>query len=61
MNKQGVAPSRATVLLLGLAYKRNTGDARESPAVPLIKLLIADGAEVAVADPHVVERCRSTR
>ena len=33
LNKQGVALSRATVLVLGLAYKRNAGDARESPAV----------------------------
>ncbi len=56
LNKQGVALSRATVLVLGLAYKRNAGDARESPAVALIHRLIADGAEVAVADPHVVER-----
>ena len=56
LNKQGVALSRAKVLVLGLAYKRNAGDARESPAVTLIHRLLADGAEVAVADPHVVER-----
>jgi len=56
LNKQGVALSRAKVLVLGLAYKRNAGDARESPAVALIHRLLADGAEVSVADPHVVER-----
>jgi UDP-N-acetyl-D-glucosamine dehydrogenase len=56
LNKQGVALSRAKVLVLGLAYKRNAGDARESPSVALIHRLLADGAEVAVADPHVVER-----
>ena len=56
LNRRGVALSRATVLVLGLAYKRNAGDARESPAVALIHRLLADGAEVAVADPHVVER-----
>jgi UDP-N-acetyl-D-glucosamine dehydrogenase len=56
LNKKGIALSRATVLVLGLAYKRNAGDARESPAVALIHRLLADGAEVAVADPHVVER-----
>ena len=56
LNQQGVALSRAKVLVLGLAYKRNAGDARESPAVALIHRLLADGAEVAVADPHVVER-----
>jgi UDP-N-acetyl-D-glucosamine dehydrogenase len=56
LNRQGVALSRARVLVLGLAYKRNAGDARESPAVALIHRLLADGAEVSVADPHVVER-----
>jgi UDP-N-acetyl-D-glucosamine dehydrogenase len=55
LNRHGIAMSRATVLVLGLAYKRNAGDARESPAVALIHRLVADGAEVAVADPHVVE------
>jgi UDP-N-acetyl-D-glucosamine dehydrogenase len=55
LNRHGVAMSRARVLVLGLAYKRNAGDARESPAVALIHRLVADGAEVAVADPHVVE------
>jgi UDP-N-acetyl-D-glucosamine dehydrogenase len=43
------------VLLLGLAYKRNTGDARESPAVRVAKLLLEMGAEVHAADPYVVE------
>ena len=43
------------MLVLGLAYKRNSGDARESPAVAVVERLVADGAEVAVADPHVVE------
>jgi UDP-N-acetyl-D-glucosamine dehydrogenase len=56
LNRQGVALSRSKVLVLGLAYKRNAGDARESPAVALIHRLLADGAEVSVADPHVVER-----
>jgi UDP-N-acetyl-D-glucosamine dehydrogenase len=55
LNRQGLAVSRAQVLVLGLAYKRNAGDARESPALALIQRLVADGAEVAVADPHVVE------
>jgi UDP-N-acetyl-D-glucosamine dehydrogenase len=55
LNRHGIAMSRAKVLVLGLAYKRNAGDARESPAVALIHRLVADGAEVAVADPHVVE------
>jgi UDP-N-acetyl-D-glucosamine dehydrogenase len=43
----------ARVLLLGLAYKKNTGDARESPAVQVAQLLAGLGAQVRAADPHV--------
>lgn len=52
---RGVALAAARVLILGLAYKRNSGDARESPATAIVEALLACGAEVAVADPHVVE------
>ncbi|MFI6562222.1 nucleotide sugar dehydrogenase [Streptomyces sp. NPDC050534] len=43
------------ILLLGLAYKKNTGDARESPALRISQLLLDMGAQVRAADPHVVE------
>ncbi|MBC2873787.1 MULTISPECIES: nucleotide sugar dehydrogenase [Streptomyces] len=43
------------ILLMGLAYKKNTGDARESPSSRVADLLLALGAEVRGADPHVVE------
>ena len=39
--------------MLGLAYKRNTGDAREAPSTSVVEQLVAMGALVAVADPHV--------
>jgi UDP-N-acetyl-D-glucosamine dehydrogenase len=55
LNDRGLALSRARVLVLGLAYKRNSGDARESPAVALVDRLVRGGADVSVADPHVVE------
>jgi UDP-N-acetyl-D-glucosamine dehydrogenase len=45
----------ARLLLLGLAYKKNTGDARESPAARVAELLVDLGADVRAADPHVVE------
>ena len=51
--KRSVNGSR--VLLLGLAYKPNTGDARESPAIRVAELLLGLGADVVAADPHVVE------
>jgi UDP-N-acetyl-D-glucosamine dehydrogenase len=43
------------ILLLGLAYKKNTSDARESPALRISQLLLDMGAQVRAADPHVVE------
>ncbi len=43
----------STVLLLGVAYKPNVADTRETPAAALWKLLEADGATVIYHDPHV--------
>jgi UDP-N-acetyl-D-glucosamine dehydrogenase len=43
------------VLVLGLAYKPDTGDARESPAVRIVEGLLRMGAVVRAVDPHVVE------
>lgn len=45
----GVSGSR--VLVLGVAYKPNVEDLRESPALEIIAAMIADGAEVAYHDP----------
>ena len=45
----------ARVLVLGLAYKKNVNDVRESPALKLIELLQARGALIDYADPHVPE------
>lgn len=55
LNDHGMAVRGRKLLVLGLAYKRNTGDARESPARPICEQLVSLGAEVRVADPHV--RC----
>ncbi|AGZ40614.1 nucleotide sugar dehydrogenase [Actinoplanes friuliensis] len=55
LNEQRKAVNGSTVLLLGLAYKKNTGDARESPARRVASLLLDMGAEVRAADPHVIE------
>jgi UDP-N-acetyl-D-glucosamine dehydrogenase len=54
-NTRQRAVSGSKVLLLGLAYKKNTGDARESPATRVAELLLEMGAELTAADPHVVE------
>ena len=49
----GLALSRSKVLVVGVAYKKNVSDMRESPSVRLMELLIEEGAEVAFHDPHV--------
>lgn len=41
------------VLVLGVAYKKNSNDARETPATDLVKELLALGADVRLHDPHV--------
>ena len=53
--RRGKAMSGAHVLIVGLAYKRNVADVRESPTFKLIELLEARGASVAFHDPHVAE------
>lgn len=55
LNKAGKAVSRSKILALGVSYKRDVGDWRESPALDVIKLLQDDGAEVLYHDPHVPE------
>ena len=55
LNERGLAVRGRRILLLGLAYKRNTADARESPSMPIARQLLALGAEVRGADPHVAE------
>jgi UDP-N-acetyl-D-glucosamine dehydrogenase len=56
LNDRGLAVRGRRILLLGLAYKRNTADARQSPSTPLARLLLGLGADVAAADPHVSDR-----
>lgn len=51
----GKALSRSRILLLGLAYKKNVPDIRESPSLKLMELLIERGADVAYHDPFLAE------
>jgi UDP-N-acetyl-D-glucosamine dehydrogenase len=52
-NRMGRPVNGSRVLLLGLAYKRNTGDAREAPGATIAQRLAGLGAEVKVVDPHL--------
>jgi len=53
LNGQGKAVRGASVLVLGVAYKRDIDDIRESPALDIIRLLEGQGARVSYSDPHV--------
>lgn len=53
LNSSRKALNGSNVLLIGLAYKPNTGDVRESPAARVAELLVAQGADVRAVDPHL--------
>jgi len=53
LNERGRALKNSRVLVLGIAYKKNVDDMRESPAVELMELLARRGARVEYSDPHV--------
>lgn len=53
LNEFGKAMKGADVLIIGVAYKPNIDDMRESPAAEIIELLASAGAHVAYHDPHV--------
>jgi UDP-N-acetyl-D-glucosamine dehydrogenase len=53
LNRQGKPLRGAKILLIGVAYKRNVEDVRESPAFAIIDLLQAAEARVSYHDPHV--------
>src|SRR6202051_4101118 len=51
--RRSIPLGKARILLLGVAYKKNVGDVRESPAFTLMTLLEQHGAKVDFHDPHV--------
>ena len=53
LNDQGKAVKGAKVLVLGLAYKKDVDDLRESPSIELIEKLRELGAKVDYNDPHI--------
>jgi UDP-N-acetyl-D-glucosamine dehydrogenase len=55
LNDQAKAVRGSRVVILGVSYKPNVGDTRQSPALKLISLLQAMGAEISYHDPHVPE------
>ncbi|WIF65922.1 UDP-N-acetyl-D-glucosamine 6-dehydrogenase [Metapseudomonas otitidis] len=53
LNDRGKALKGSRVLVLGIAYKKNVDDMRESPSVEIMELIEAKGGIVAYSDPHV--------
>lgn len=53
LNDKGKSVKGAKILVLGIAYKKNVDDMRESPSVELMELLQSKGAIVDYSDPHV--------
>ncbi len=58
LNGRGRAVKGSRILVLGLAYKKDIDDPRESPAFEIIDLLLRLGASVGYHDPHVAEAPR---
>jgi UDP-N-acetyl-D-glucosamine dehydrogenase len=55
LNKVRKSLNGAKVLIIGVAYKKDTDDVRESPALDILKILESKGARVSYHDPHVPE------
>jgi UDP-N-acetyl-D-glucosamine dehydrogenase len=60
-NRERRAVNGSDVLLIGLAYKRNTGDARESPSLIVAARLLDLGASVSACDPYVSDEQLDSR
>jgi UDP-N-acetyl-D-glucosamine dehydrogenase len=55
LNEYGRSVKNSNILILGVSYKRDIKDTRESPALDVIKLLEQDGARLFFNDPYVSE------
>lgn len=53
LNQQGKALKGSNILVLGIAYKKNVGDMRESPSAEILKLIQQQGGIISYSDPHV--------
>ena len=53
LNRDKKAVNGSRIVILGLSYKPDVGDARETPSMPIIRQLANLGAEITAIDPHV--------
>jgi UDP-N-acetyl-D-glucosamine dehydrogenase len=55
LNERQKSVKGAKILIIGIAYKKDIDDPRESPAFEIMELLHGLGAEVSYHDPHILE------
>jgi UDP-N-acetyl-D-glucosamine dehydrogenase len=55
LNRHRKSVNGSNILILGVAYKKDIDDLRESPALDVLRLLEADGAHLSYHDPYVLE------
>lgn len=53
LNTRGKALKNSKILVLGIAYKRDVDDMRESPSVEIMEILRDKGADISYSDPHI--------
>jgi len=53
LNRHGRALNGTRILILGVAYKKNVDDMRETPAAEIMEKIVGKGGQVAYSDPHV--------
>ena len=55
MNKKEILLKNSKILILGVAYKKDIGDTRESPAIDIMESLLEKSVDISFYDPHVDE------
>ena len=61
LNEKGISLKKAKVLIVGVAYKENVDDMRESPALKIIEILGNEGCKISYYDPYVPELPRTRK
>ncbi len=60
LNDLGLSIKNSNILILGVAYKKDVDDMRESPAIEIVNKLISKGSSVKIADPYCTDDIYAT-
>ena len=55
LNRHRMAVNGSKILIVGVAYKKDVGDTRESPAIDVIRMIVNEGGKILYHDPYVPE------